>query len=746
MVPDKCDDEVNYRLASIVESSDDAIIGKTLDGVITSWNKGAEEVYGYRADEVIGKPINILVPPGYPDDIPQIMEKIRRGGRVVRYETVRVRKDGKEIYVSLTVSPIKDEKGRIIGASTIARDISLRKSYEAVLRSSEEKYRRIVDLSEEGIFVLDENDTVTFANKKLAVLLGYSIGEIVGKNITAFMDEEDKGCIEWVKSKHLEGHVIQFDFRFRRKDGSYIWTIVPTSPIFDEEHHYAGALYMISDITEHKRIEEALRLNEARYRAIVESQIELICRYGPDFTLTFANDAFCKYFGVKCSEITKYNFLDFIPKEDHNKFIDRVALLNSLKPSITIDSHVTVPGGESRWHQWVHVAIFDNLGRFIELQSVGRDITERKRAEEDRKRLLHDLGERVKELTALHRVYYIIQKGRSVPEVLQEITDILPPAWQYPEVTAARIIFDGREYKTPNFLETPWKQRADFHTAIGKHGAIEVYYLEKRRDEVEGPFLAEERNLINSLTETVRIYLDKWYAEKALTDAKAQAELYLDLMGHDIRNMNQVGMGFLELVLDSPSIGKKDKELLLKSIGALESSTRLIENVGKVQKAQSGELKHSEVDACQAILRVLAHYSNMPRVKATFNYELPPGCPVIANELLYEVFENIVGNAIKHTGPEPIIGIKFETASLDGKNYNKFIIEDTGPGIPDDMKDRLFNRLHRGDTKAKGSGLGLYLVKSLVDGYGGRVWIEDRVQGDHTKGARFVVMLPAVEK
>ena len=120
-------DEVRFRLAAIVESSDDAIISKTLDGIITTWNIGAERMFGYHADEVIGKPITILFPPSSSDEEPQILSRIRRGERIEHYETVRVRKDGSLLDVALTVSPVKDGNGKIIGASKIARDITERK-------------------------------------------------------------------------------------------------------------------------------------------------------------------------------------------------------------------------------------------------------------------------------------------------------------------------------------------------------------------------------------------------------------------------------------------------------------------------------------------------------------------------------------------------------------------------------------------------------------------------------------------
>ncbi len=125
------------QLAAIVKSSDDAIIGKTLDGVITSWNRGAETIYGYSAEEVLGRSISILVPPDLPDQIKQILKKIAQRESVDNYETVRLRKDGKRIDVSLTISPIEDEAGNIIGASTIARDISERKRIEEALRETD---------------------------------------------------------------------------------------------------------------------------------------------------------------------------------------------------------------------------------------------------------------------------------------------------------------------------------------------------------------------------------------------------------------------------------------------------------------------------------------------------------------------------------------------------------------------------------------------------------------------------------
>ena len=132
----------------------------------------------------------------------------------------------------------------------------------------------------------------------------------------------------------------------------------------------------------------------------------------------------------------------------------------------------------------------------------------------------------------------------------------------------------------------------------------------------------------------------------------------------------------------------------------------------------------------------------------TINIQPVPHYKVEANELLYDVFSNLITNAIKHSeeGKPVTIDVKVEPVKENGQLFYKCIVEDNGPGIPDELKTKLFHRFQRGTTKTHGKGLGLYLVRTLVEGYHGKVWVEDRMPGDHTKGARFVVMLPAVEK
>ena len=240
---------------------------------------------------------------------------------------------------------------------------------------------------------------------------------------------------------------------------------------------------------------------------------------------------------------------------------------------------------------------------------------------------------------------------------------------------------------------------------------------------------------------------DRDHIQQELENASSQAQLYLDLMSHDINNLNQVGMGYLEVALNTLNLNAVDRELLEKSLEALHSSSALIDNVRKLQKFRSGELRRHEVNLCEILDEMASRYSNIRDRDVRILYVSKPCCLVSANALIRDVFINLITNSIKHT-PENRsleIEIRAEMVRGGGKDYCKIYIEDNGPGIPDEIKPRLFGRFQRGKTEAPGRGLGLYLVKTLVDDFGGRVWVEDRVPEDPSQGARFVVMLPSAD-
>jgi len=181
-------EEARKYIAAIVESTDDAIIGKDLDGVITSWNKGAEKTYGYSAQEVIGRPISLLVPPDYPNDIGDLLKRIEQGERINHYETVRMKKDGQRITVSLTISPIKDDTGMIVGASTIAHDVTKQKMMDQELWSRD----TILDRIPFAIYLCDTEGRFLYFNRAAYASRGYTEDEMMRKRLSDFVAPKDQ--------------------------------------------------------------------------------------------------------------------------------------------------------------------------------------------------------------------------------------------------------------------------------------------------------------------------------------------------------------------------------------------------------------------------------------------------------------------------------------------------------------------------------------------------------------------------
>jgi PAS domain S-box-containing protein len=216
------------RLASIIESSGDAIISTDLNSVITSWNKGAEQIFGYTANEMTGTSIMRLIPADRQDEEKHILEKINRGESVEHFETLRQTKGGQLIDVSVTVSPIKEANGKIIGVSKVARDITARKRAEEALRLSERRYRRLFETAQDGILILDSNTRkITDANPFMSELLGYPHNELLGKelweigllkdeqaNRSAFRELQEKHFIRYenlpLQNKKGQQHEVEF--------------------------------------------------------------------------------------------------------------------------------------------------------------------------------------------------------------------------------------------------------------------------------------------------------------------------------------------------------------------------------------------------------------------------------------------------------------------------------------------------------------------------------------------------------
>jgi PAS domain S-box-containing protein len=261
----KRNEEFEQQFAAIVESSDDAILSENLDGIIKTWNAGAERLFGYTAEEVIGKPITLLIPIDRHGEESDILSRIRRGECIDHYETVRRRKDGSVIEISVTASPLKNAEGRIIGASKIARDITERRRTEQLTR----RLASIVESSDDAIVSKDVDGIIKTWNPGAERLFGYTAEEVIGKPITLLIPLDRHGEESDILSRIQRGERIDhYETVRQRKDGSLVEISLTVSPLKNAEGTVVGASKIARDITERRRAQEQqnLLLREMSHR------------------------------------------------------------------------------------------------------------------------------------------------------------------------------------------------------------------------------------------------------------------------------------------------------------------------------------------------------------------------------------------------------------------------------------------------------------------------------------------------
>ena len=256
------------RMAAIVDSSDDAIISKNLDGIIKSWNRGAERVFGYTADEAVGKHITLIIPADRREEETEILARLRRSEHIDHFETIRQRKDGSLIDISLSVSPVKDSSGAVIGASKVARDITERKNAERSLRESEERFRSIVDTTLECVKLVAADGTVKFMNSAGLKMVGADCAdEVVGKNVYDLIAAKDCDPFRQFHNKICQGEkgFLEFDVIGLRGQRRRMET--HAAPLRNPDGTCLH-LAVTRDITERKKAEEAIKEKELSARLL----------------------------------------------------------------------------------------------------------------------------------------------------------------------------------------------------------------------------------------------------------------------------------------------------------------------------------------------------------------------------------------------------------------------------------------------------------------------------------------------
>lgn len=455
-----------------------------------------------------------------------------------------------------------------------------------------------------------------------------------------------------------------------------------------------------------------------------------------DFVYVLPNKMMADYLKMSVEKLTGKKASEIPMSAEHIRKL--TALFNDCREkNITISDQFCVTyNGKDAWYDSIvsHINGSSNLFFYV-----AADITERKKAEE----MLRDSEEKFHKLADSANTGILLVQGEDIIYINKALAEMC--GYTVEECRHLKywdvVPHDRREY-------IRWAGNARQYGWVGPSRS-ELKLVRKNGEDIwldcswSIPELGEKPAV---LVMCVDITARK-RAESEVLKAKAQAELYLDLMGHDINNLNQIAQGFLEIALDTLNLDPKQKELIEKPLEALQSSSRIIANVRKLQKSETGGFQSKTVDIGSVLEDLKTRYLNLPDRSMIINFEYNNPSYVQANELIGDVFSNILGNAIKHSDPRKplIINLGIENVTWEEKDYYRIMIDDNGPGITDEFKEKLFSRFKRGETRASGKGLGLYIARTLVQSFHGKLWVEDRVHGDYTSGTRFVILLPVAE-
>ncbi len=738
-------EEQRSHLAAIVECSELAIIGETVDATIVSWNRGAENLYGYKAEEIVGQPISRLVPPSRLDRIPQVVERLRRGERIEHFETTRVRKDGHPVPVSLTLSPIRDSAGAFLGISAIARDITEQKQAEAALHESEERFRNMADTAPVMIWISDLGRHCTFFNKPWLDFTGRTMEQEVGGGWTEGMHPDDLDRCRAIYSSSFDSRrSFQMEYRLRCAGGEYRWLLNNGTPQY-RGGDFVGFIGSCIDITEQKLIEERLRASEAQLKDAQRlAKVGNWERHVNGDTIHWSEEML-RIYGLTNGAPPNFRaFLNYVHPQDRERISEAIGNSRSIIAPLDLEYRIVRPDGEVRFVRSIVEVIRNDQGAPVRLAGATQDITEQVNARE----LLRDSEGRLKNAERLAQVghwqwdlranrvsgseemFRIFGKPKDYkPSFEGFLQDLMPPDRERLE----RLIRDSLARKIGHSVE--------YQIAHPNGNLRTISCLwELSLDEDGSP--VRVFGTCQDITDSRR------------TQEEAFARQKLESLGvlaggiaHDFNNLLGGILAEAELVEADLPAGSSPVEELQRikavAIHGAEIVRELMIYAGQDQTSLVEPVDLSWlVEEMLELLKV--SISKQVVLKTNLDKGLPP---VLGNSpQIRQVVMNLVINASEAIGDKAgVIQISISRATWSPANltkgdYMQLEVSDTGCGMTEEVKAKIFDPFF--STKFPGRGLGLAVVQGIVRSQGGAIHL---ISAPH-QGTTFQVLLPCTSK
>jgi PAS domain S-box-containing protein len=750
-------------LASIVEYSSDAIVSLTLDGTIVSWNRGAEILFGYSSQEILGRNAAILVPLDRAAELTQSLATVRSGGRVASFETVRLTKDGRPLDVWIAFSPIRNEAGEVVGASAITRDIGDRLRAERQARASDRMFREVFERAQFGMCIASLDERVLQVNAALCRMLGYSEAELVAAGWRAITHPDDAAMSLQQVNSLLEapGTPTEVLKRYLHRDGTTVWARTRFSLMQDAAGAPTGLVVHVEDITARRQAEQALQESEHRFRLIADSCPAMMWVTDAKGETQFINRALREFCGA-AEPVENGGWQLPVHPDYAPEFFTAWKHAFRERASFRAEARVRRADGEWRWLGSYAEPRLSPEGQFLGHVGLSSDITLRRQAEQD----LRDSQEFAQStIDALSSEVCVLNEQGTIIGVNHAWTAFAQanrkPCGRHARLSGSRCDCLG---PGANYLAI-----CDRATGPDAEGAAEfaagiraVLSGEQPRYTVEYPCPspAEKRWFIGRVTRFVsngstRILVEhiniseRKLAEEALGEARSAAEAanraksrFLANMSHEIRTPMNGVLGMLQLLLTT----ELDAEQV-RCANVAQSSGRyllaLIDDILDLSKIEARKIVleyldfdlRETLDGVVQLLQAQAGEKGFP-ISFRVSPDLPRAVRGDAHRLR-QVLINLCSNAIKFTDRGGVTVSAALEKSEAGKVDVRFTVTDTGIGMRPDQIATLFSPFVQADAsttrKYGGTGLGLAISKHLVELMGGAIGV-DSVEG---KGSSF---------
>ncbi|MFW9996111.1 MAG: PAS domain S-box protein [Candidatus Odinarchaeota archaeon] len=702
-------------------------------GRIVYFNKKCEEIMGYTKDDFFSSEFDFLdlIAPDSVEEVRSHFSKHIKGEEIAPYESVLITKGSNRIPVIITTK-LMDYKGEkaILGIIT---DITALKKVEDELRIKDYAVASTIN----AIAFSDLDGKLTYVNSSFLEMWGFDRGEeVLNKQVTSFWEEENKAN-EVVLALKASGSWVG-ELIAKRKDKSTFIAQLSTSTVKNADGEIIGMMASFIDITDRKQAELALKKSEERYRQLVENLSEGIWAIDKNARTTYVNPRMAEILGYTASEMAGKHLFTFMDERG----VELAAQHLERREQGIQERHEFefLKKDGTRVYTIIDTSpLRDDEGNYAGAIAAVADITK----EKEREKALLESEKKFRELAEKSpNLIFINKKGRVVyaNEQCEHLT-----GYSRKEFYASE--FDFFSLIAPEYREMV--QKIFFKHLRGEEtGSIEYALVTKTGKKISAIYTSKlieyegERAILGIITEITEIK----QMEKLLREQKEETALFLDIITHDLRNFHFTAKAYLDRALRKSVLPEETNIWLRKSISGLTRANNLLESISILMR-QKIDVKYDlqpvnildEVEKAKRTAREL-----FPEKNINISTEnIPPDCYIRADSLFDQLLLNLLTNAVKNDDKK-VVKIEISAEKNEEKSTCLMKVTDYGKGIPEDRREDIFDRFTEFRKKGEGSGLGLHIVKTLVERYQGKIWIENRITGDHSKGTSFVIELSKI--